>query len=626
MAVAKQETHKFDAEISKVLNLVINSLYTNQEIFLRELLSNASDACDKLRYEINSNEKIASKLKDNPLKISVKINEKEKTLEIFDSGIGMDKQDLIENLGTIAKSGTQKFLDSLQEGEKKSSDLIGQFGVGFYASFMVADKVRVISSKAGENKAFKWESEGTGEFILEEISDDIRGTKITLFLKQDFDKFLDKFNVKNIIKTYSDHIGFPIELIAENEEKPEIVNSVEALWHKAKKDISQEEYNSFYKNLDHAVDDAWLTLHNKVEGVIDYTNLLFIPSKRPFDIFHPDRKCSVKLYVKKVFITEDNHVELIPAYLRFLRGIIDSQDLPLNISRETLQNNITIDRIRNSVVKKILAELNKKMENDLTEYEKFWDNFGAVLKEALCEYTVDKDKIFDLCLFKTSKSNGKYISLKQYVARMQKEQKAIYCLIGNDLEAMAENPQIESFKEKDIEILFLTDGVDDFWLTTNPKYQEKDIKSVARSASDLEDESKEKAKEKDIKKEEKNKYEDLLAAMKEALADRIADVKISKKLTSSPACLAVSEHGMDIRMERMLIEQGQLKEASKKILEINPEHKILKAMHKNFQTNKPEFNDYCLVLFDQACIIEGEAIKDPLKLAKRITNLLEKLS
>lgn len=616
------ETHKFDAEIGKVLNLVINSLYTNKDIFIRELLSNASDACDKLRYEQNINPDLAKKLENQELKISIKIDEKNKTLEINDTGIGMSREELLNNLGTIAKSGTQNFIENLSDNDKKSNELIGQFGVGFYSSYMVADKVEVTSAKAGSEETYIWSSEGKGEFTITESKEQVRGTKILLNLKKDMNNFLDKFSLKNIVKTYSDHISFPIELLtSEKDSAVEIINSAQAIWSKAKNEITAEEYNSFYKSISHSVSDPWLTIHNKAEGVIEYTNLLYIPSERPFDLFHPDRKCQVKLYVKKVFITEDN-VELIPGYLRFLRGIVDSQDLPLNISRETLQNNAVIDKIRSSIVKKLYAELAKKLNKSKESYEKFWTNFGAVLKEGLCEYSVDKDKILDLCLFQTSKSAGKYITLNDYIENMQKDQKAIYCLIGNDISTLAESPQIEAFLAKDIEVIFLTDGVDDFWLSANPKYKDKELKSVTKSSNDIEQNVEDK-KADNIDKKNQTELKDLLEIVKEALEEQVSEVRISKKLTSSPACIAANETGMDIRMERMLIEQGQLKEASKKIFELNAEHKIIQNMNNMIKTRKEEVIEYAKILFDQACIIEGETIKDPLQLAKRIGKLLE---
>ena len=620
------QTLSFSAEIDKLLDLVIHSLYANKDIFLRELLSNASDACDKLRYELNTNSELAKNFTDYQFKIGVEIDSEAKTITISDNGIGMNADELIENLGTIAKSGTQNFIKALEEGKQKDNDLIGKFGVGFYSGFMVADKIKVISNKIDSDQVNIWESNGKGQFSIEESDLKYRGTKIILSLKDDADKFLQKFHIEHLIKTYSDHIIFPIELATkEKDDKPEIVNSSVALWTKNKSEISDEEHKAFYKTLTHGVDEPWLTIHNKVEGLIEYTNLLYIPNSKPFDLFHPDRKCQVKLYVKKIFVTEDN-AELIPAYLRFLRGIVDSQDLPLNISRETLQNNVVIDKIRSSVVKKVISELKNKMNNDAAEYQKFWNNFGAVLKEGLCEYTTDKESLLDLCLFKTSKSGDKYISLKQYIENISQKEQDIYYLIGNDYNAMQNSPQIEAFKAKDIEILFLTDGVDDFWLSSTPKYQDKLFKSVTKVTNDLDkfDQNEKSAEEKEKNDKQSEKLKNLLEFFKETLKDHISDVKISHKLTTSPVCLAVAEHNMDIRMERMLLEQGQLKESTKKILELNANHKIIKKLDKLLADDKKLVKEYAFNLFDQACIIEGEAIKHPSDLAQRITKLLER--
>lgn len=631
------ETMKFNAETGKILNLMINSLYTEKSIFLRELLSNASDACDKLRYLSSSDSELGQKLDDeHKFEILVKLNSKDNIISITDTGIGMSKEDLINNLGTIAKSGTENFLEQFSQDKNKAVELIGQFGVGFYSSFMVADKVEVISKKAGSDEVNKWVSEGKGEFSVSktEIEHNI-GTEIILYLKEDEKKFIDRFEVKNIIRTYSDHIAFPIKLESDEDKQPEAetVNSSQAIWSKNKAEVTDEEYNTFYKSIAHAVDDPWLVLHNRNEGVIEFTNLLFIPTKKPFDLFHPDRKTRVKLYVKKVFITDDN-VDLIPAYLRFVKGIVDSQDLHLNISRDTLQNNAVIDKIRASLVKRVLAELAKKKTKKPAEYLNFWQDFGAVIKEGLCEYSNDKEKIFDICLFKTSKSGDNYISLNEYIDRMKDGQKDIYYLIGNDTDSLLLNPQLEIFNQKDIEVVFLTDPVDDFWVTSFPAYKEKSFKSIARmSDADFaeldgkEVDADKKNSEKENKEEEKisKDLEALVNFINENLNDKIKEARITKKLSKSPACLAIAEGSMDFRMERMLLEQGQLKEASKKILEINPEHKIIKALVTKLkdEKNKEFVKDAVLTLFDQSCIIEGEAISNPADLVSRISSLLE---
>ncbi len=427
--------YEFDVEVGKILQLMINSLYTNKDVALRELISNASDACDKLRYLSLQD----SKLKiDEELKITISNNSKDKTLTIADNGIGMSKEDLLENLGTIAKSGTENFIKSLTGDKNKDIQLIGQFGVGFYSAFMIANKVEVISRKAQENETYKWQSEGKGNFTIEE-TDAIEncGTKIILHLKDDAKEFLNNFHITNIVETYSDHIEINIELIGEDG-KAEVINSAGAIWTKPAKDITKEQYQEFYKHISHLAGDPFMTLHNKVEGNLEYTNLLFIPSMKPFDLYHPDRKGRVKLYVKKVFISED--LELTPAWLRFMRGIIDSQDLPLNISRETLQHNLVLSKIKTAIIKKILSELKKKSTKDAENYIKFWENFGAVLKEGLCEPSNFKENIFEVCRFYSSKSPDKLISLKDYLDNSKENQKKIYYITAESVTKSAIKP------------------------------------------------------------------------------------------------------------------------------------------------------------------------------------------
>ncbi|MGE0754647.1 MAG: molecular chaperone HtpG, partial [Alphaproteobacteria bacterium] len=428
MTEKNAQTHKFAAEVSKILQLVIHSLYTNKDIFLRELISNASDACDKLRHEAITQPQLTA---DNPeFSINISVDPKARTLTIADNGIGMSKDELKKNLGTIAKSGTQEFIAAMSADAKKNAPLIGQFGVGFYSSYMVADKVTVVSRRAGANKAYQWESDGQGEFTLAATEKDTRGTVITLHLNSEADDYLDKFRLRHIVQTYSDHISFPITLTDE-EGGTETVNSAGALWMRGKGDITDEQYNEFYRHVAHAPDEPWLTLHNKVEGKVEFTNLLFIPSAKPFDLFHPERKCRVKLYVRRVFITEKN-VDIVPAYLRFLRGVVDSEDLPLNISRETLQDNPIINKIRESLIKRVLSELKKKGEQDETSYLTFWNNFGAVLKEGLCEGLGNKESILEVCRFHSNTQDAQ-TSLDAYVARMPDGQEDIYYFTGDHL-------------------------------------------------------------------------------------------------------------------------------------------------------------------------------------------------
>ena len=635
-----QTTNQYDfgVEVGKVLKLMINSLYTNKDVALRELISNASDACDKLRYLAVQNPDL---LKDQELKITISTDKNTKTLTICDNGIGMDKQDLIQNLGTIAKSGTENFLQSLTGDNKKDIQLIGQFGVGFYSAFMIANQVEVVSKKYDQKSSYKWQSHGSGSFTVEEDSDqkidkNRHGTKITLHLKDDAEEFLDRFHIKHVIQTYSDHINIKIEFIDENN-KAETLNSASALWTENPKTITEEQYQAFYKHISHLPGDPFLTIHNKAEGILEYINLLFIPSMKPFDLFHPDRKGRVKLYVKKVFISED--LDLVPAWLRFMRGLIDSEDLPLNISRETLQHNLVLEKIKTAVIKKILSELKKKaLENEAEYIDKFWNNFGAVLKEGLCESGEFKDKIFEICRFYTSKSTDKPVSLAEYLGRIKAGQDKIYYLTGESIDKIKSSPQLEGFISKDVEVLLLTDPVDDFWVTVNNIYQEKEFQSINRADIDLENIDKEKSADKSEDDKEKSKtntkakdvtyseFDGLIKLTKEILDKKIKDVRISKKLTDSPVCLAIDAGDMDIRLEQYLKEQKQLNSSSAKILEINPNHLVIKSLNRNLSNTEKtaSIKEAIKTLFDQACIIEGEQIDDVKDFAVRIGKLLTK--
>jgi molecular chaperone HtpG len=609
------ETKKFSAEIGKVLNLMIHSLYTNKDIFLRELISNASDACDKLRYLGQSDSNLTS---DQELNISIELNKDNKTITIIDNGIGMTKSELEENLGTIAKSGTQEFLSQLTGDKKRDSLLIGQFGVGFYSAYMVANTVEVLSRKALEAEAYKWISKGDGEYQIMRSSDAIdRGTKIILHVKESAEEYLDHFRIKHIIKSYSDHISWPIYYLEESKEKVQ-VNSASALWTRAKSDITTQQYEEFYRSVSFSADKAWLTIHNKNEGAIEFTNLLFVPSSKTFDLFHPDRKRRVKLYIKRVFITDEN-IDIIPHYLRFLRGVIDSEDLPLNISRETLQYNSTIEKIKNAVTKKVIGEFKKNLEQHREDYEKFWHNFGAAFKEGLCESIPNAEKLLEVCLFYSCLHN-KLITLDEYIASMQADQTNIYCLSGDSIDKLKSSPQIEGFISKQIDVLLFTDSVDDFWVSTNHSYKEKEIKSVTRSDIDL----------KSTKNETEDtpvNYQELTEYFKTTLDGLVKDVVVSKKLSTSPACLVVEASGLDIRMERFLVEQKQLAKSSAKILEINPKHNIVLKILENLynESHKSLNNDLIHLLFDQACITEGEEVKDPAGFAKRLNDIIDKI-
>jgi molecular chaperone HtpG len=616
--------YSFDVEVGKVLNLMINSLYTNKDVALRELISNASDACDKLRYLAVQDSSILKT--DEELKISIFVDKKNRQLIIQDNGIGMDKDDLKHNLGIIAKSGTENFIKSLTGDSKKDVQLIGQFGVGFYSAFMIANNVEVISKKYNSQKSYSWKSSGGGSFVISESSENIdRGTKIILYLKEDENDFLDRFHIKHIVQTYSDHINIKIDFIPETGNS-ETLNSASALWTKTQSEITSEQYNNFFKHTSHLPGEPFMIFHNRAEGVVEYTNLLFIPSSKPFDLFHPDRKGRVKLYVKKVFISED--LDLVPAWLRFLRGLIDSQDLPLNISRETLQHNLVLEKIKKSVIKKVLAELKKKSSSEEEDYIKFWNNFGAVVKEGLCESHEFKDNILEICRFYSSKSPDKLISLAQYLDRCKIGQDKIYYVTGESIEKIKANPSLESFISKDVEVLFLTDTVDDFWVTTTNEYKAKEFQSITRSDVDLENINKEKNDDEPEKEEIKDvtnsELNGLIVKIKEILGDKVKDVKISKKLDSSPVCLSADSASMDIRMERYLLEQKQILNASAKILEINPNHKIIKSLNEKLAKaeNQIEISDTIKTLFDQACIVEGEPIIDIKDFSRRLNLLM----
>lgn len=633
-----QQSIPFAAEISKVLQLMIHSLYTNKDIFLRELISNASDACDKLRYAGLTNDALLKE--DSTLRITISFDEKAKTITVADNGIGMNREDLIANLGTIARSGTQEFSRALSGDAAKDVNLIGQFGVGFYASFMVADSVTVLSRKAGEKEGWRWESDGLGGFTISEAKHVARGTTITLAVKEEALEYCDKHRLRFIVETYSDHISFPITLIDE-EGNSESINEAHAIWARAKADITDEQYQKFYRHIAHSPDTPWAVMHNKVEGQVEYTNLLYIPSVKPFDLFHPERRVRVKLYVKRVFITEEG-IDLIPAYLRFLRGIVDSQDLPLNISRETLQKNATLDKIRDSVVNRVLADLKKRADADSKDYQLFWDNFGAVIKEGLCEGFAPREKILEVSRFASTHSSDTLTGLDDYLSRMKEGQQAIYYLIGDSLSALAHSPQLEGFTKRGIEVLLLTDHVDDFWTNVTTQYKGKALRSVTRAGDDLKSiETGDDASESDRSEIEKSPAIDaLIAAMKTLYAERIKDVRTTTKLNQSPVCLAVAEGDMDLRMERFLHEHKQLPKRSAKILEINPEHPIITKLAERVaasgvgsgSSDKAESRlvddgaeDMLWLLFDQAHINEGEPLSDVTAYTRRVTALMSKM-
>jgi molecular chaperone HtpG len=620
----KMEKLGFQAEVSRLLDIVAHSLYSDRAVFLRELISNASDACDKLRYLSLTEPGLIG---DDPeFKITVAIDKAAKTLTISDNGIGMNREELISHLGTIARSGSAQFVQALEEGkdkEAKSKDvsLIGQFGVGFYAAFMVADQVTVVSRKAGETQAWKWISDGKGEFEIGVAERAGRGTDVVLHIKKEAEEFLDSARVSSIITKYSDHIALPIKLI--EGAKEEKVNQAAALWTRSKSDITREQYRDFYHHVAHAFDEPWGTLHFKAEGKIEYTGLVFIPSTKPFDLFHPDRKQSLKLYVKRVFIT-DHCEELLPSWLRFLKGLVDSEDLPLNISREMLQQNPVLTKIRHGVVKKVIEYLKKKAENEADAYAAFWNNFGAVLKEGIYEDGEHKDALLKLARFHSTQGDS-LVSLADYIGRMKEGQSAIYYLTGDSLETASRSPQLEGYRAKGIEVLLLTDGVDEFWVPAVAEYEGKTFKSVTRGGADLD------AIKGDAKAEEKKPepaaagIDNLIALMKLTLKDAVKDVRVSQRLTDSAVCLVADEGDMDMRLARLLQQHKRIDALMPRVLEINGSHPVIAALAKAVSTGKGEaVADASWLLLDQARIQEGETLTDPTSFAKRLGEVLSK--
>ncbi|WP_120498514.1 molecular chaperone HtpG [Kiloniella sp. EL199] len=628
-----EEQLSFQAEVSRLLDIVAHSLYSNKEIFLRELISNASDACDKLRYLAVTDGDL---IKDDPdFRIDLEIDSNANTLTISDNGIGMNRQELIENLGTIARSGTSAFMEQM-ESSKDGSNLIGQFGVGFYSSYMVADKVSVTSRRAGEDQGWQWDSDGKGKFTIAEVERPGRGTSITLHLKEEQKEYSEELRLRTIIKTYSDHIPIPIRLkkaptenedgSIENDSEWETLNSASAIWTRSKSDVTDEQYKEFYHHVAHAYDDPWLREHFRVEGVLEYSGLLYIPGSKPFDLFHPDRKHGVKLYVRRVFITDDCQ-ELIPAYMRFLKGVIDSEDLPLNISREMLQDNPMLRKIRGGIVKRVLGILDKKAQNEQEEYLKFWENFGSVLKEGLYEDLPQKDALLKLCRFKSIKTDS-WISLADYLENMKEGQEHIYYISGEDEQALRRSPQIEGFKAKDVDVLVLHDPVDEFWVTSINEYEGKGFKSVTRGGADLNkidstDDTDDSAKDKE---DDKAELGALLGYMKLTLEGEVKDIRSSERLTDSAVCLVADEGDMDIHLERILRSHKQVDEASKRVLEINPKHDLVKRLSDLIKEDgaAKELEDIAWLLLDQARILEGQMPSDAATFAQRMSRVMGK--
>lgn len=615
---AKTETHSFQTEVQQLLHLMIHSLYSHKEIFLRELIANSSDACDKLRF---ASVQDGSLMEDGEeLAITIDIDKEARTLSITDNGIGMNHDEVIENLGTIASSGTKKFVESLSGDEAKDASMIGQFGVGFYSVFMVADNVTVESRRAGEpaDSAIIWSSNGEGEYSLESASRETRGTTITLHLRDDEDEFLENFRLRSIIEKYSDHITLPIRMkMDEEKDELEQINKGAALWARAKSDISEEEYNNFYTTLSYDPEPPMSVLHNHVEGKLEYTSLLYIPTKAPYDIWDREHRKGLKLYVRRIFIMDDAE-HLMPPYLRFVKGLVDSADLPLNVSREFLQKNKAIDTIRSALVKKILASLKKTADKDTEKYATFWKEFGKIIKEGVVDDHENKEKVAELLRFASTQNDDddQNVSLDDYISRMQKDQKEIYYVTADSWKAAATSPHLEIFRKKGIEVLLLSDPIDEWVVNHMMDYKETPLKSVAKGGLELDDsDSKESKKE---KKATEKKLKDLVKGITDALGDKVKEVRISTRLTDSPSCLVADENDMGANMERLMKSMGQEMPSSVPIMEINPDHDLISYMDEH----QDNLDDWSQVLYDQALLSEGGKLEAPADYVRRINSLL----
>jgi len=610
---ASAQSHQFQAEVAELLNLMVHSVYSETDVFLRELISNASDACDKLRYEAISHPELMG---DDKLAIRLTPDDAAKTLTIADNGIGMDRRELIDNLGTLARSGTKAFLKGLKDA-KEGLGLIGQFGVGFYSAFMVADRITVTSHRAGSAEAWTWTSTGGAGFEVAPASEEQarrvpRGTEIVLHLKDDAAKYLQRFELERVIRTYSDHILFPIELMGDKGEARQ-VNAASALWQRPKSEVKAEDYTQAYRSIAMAFDEPALTLHYKVEGRQSYAVLLFVPSTPPFDLTDPGRKGRVKLYVRRVYITDD--AELLPAYLRFVRGVVDSEDLPLNISREMLQNNPQVKQIRNGLVSRVIGELESTAGKDAETYKKIWDAFGPVLKEGLYEDQQRRAQLLALARFPSTTADSR--SLKDYLADLKPNQTEIYYLVGESIERLKSNPKLEAARARGVEVLLLTDPIDAFWTTLPQEFEGKPLKSLSQGDVDF---GLVPLLDKDAEKEKAAGDDDAatIKAVKDALGDKVAEVRASARLTESASCLVASEQGRDRELERLLARQNR-GSGAKPILELNLRHDLVKALAAARSAGREtEVADIAALLLDQAHILDGEIPADPAAFARRL--------
>lgn len=631
MTTAQKETLGFQTEVKQMLHLMIHSLYSNKEIFLRELISNASDACDKLRFEALNNDKLFES--DPELKVSIEFDADANTVTISDNGIGMSREEVVENLGTIAKSGTAQFLEQMSGDEKKDAHLIGQFGVGFYSSFIVAEKVEVQTRRAGASveEGVSWISAGEGEFTIEGIEKAKRGTSIILHLKKDESEFADGFRLRNLVKKYSDHIAVPVEMIKEaapsmdgeeaKEDAPaeqewEAVNSAQALWTRSKSEVNDEEYQEFYKHIAHDYEDSLTWSHNKVEGKLEYTSLLYVPKRPPFDLWNREGARGLKLYVQRVFIMDDAE-QFLPPYLRFIKGVVDSNDLPLNVSREILQDNGNIASMRSALTKRILDMLKKMAKSKPEEYQTFWEGFGQVLKEGPADDFSNKEKIAELFRFASTKGEDdkQVVSLDAYLERAEDDQDKVYYLTAENYMTASRSPHLEVFRKKGIEVLLLTDRVDEWMISHLSEFKGKTFEDITKGELNLDDES----SKKELEEAEKN-HADLIERIKGKLGEKVEDVRLTNRLTDSPACLVVGKDDMGMQMRRMLEAAGQALPEAKRILEVNSEHPLIAKMDQ--QSDEDRFAEMVEVIFDQAQLAEGSQLQDPAGYVERMNKLM----
>ncbi len=634
--VTSKETHSFQTEVKQLLNLMVHSLYSNKEIFVRELVSNAADAADKLRFEALSHDDYYEN--DSDLKIRITMDKEAGTLTISDNGIGMNKDEVMQNLGTIARSGTSEFIKQMSKEQKADSNLIGQFGVGFYSSFIVADEVEVQTRRAGDTaeQGVSWISKGDGEFSIETIEKPTRGTDIILKLKEDEKEFLEPWRIRSIISKYSDHVSLPVEMekmdmpTPDEEEKEsdevvvpeyEVINKATALWTRAKSEIKDEEYQEFYKHISHDFNEPLSWAHNKVEGKLEYTSLLYVPKKAPMDLWNRDKPRGVKLYVQRVFIMDDAE-QFLPVYLRMVRGVLDSNDLPLNVSREILQDKGATQSLRNACVKRVLGMLEKLAKSKKEDYQSFWDEFGSVLKEGLAEDFANKDKVAGLLRFASTHNEDatQNVSLADYVSRMKPEQDKIYYLVADNYATAKNSPHLEVYKKKGVEVLLMTDRVDEWAMGHLTEFSDKKLQAITQGELDLGGLESEEDKQAVEKANEDNS--ELIGKIKELLKDKVEDVKVSGRLDESPACVVSNDGGMSLQMARMMKAAGQPIPEMKPIFEINVEHQLVKQLNGELQ--EEDFKDWVELLFDQAVLSDSGQLDDPAAFTKRLNRLLQK--